>query len=420
VSGAVGGAVATHDAYAALRIPAVRRYLTGRVAWAMGQQMLNTAIGWQLYERTHSTLALGAVGLAQVIPVVVLALPVGRLVDRHNRRDMAVLSVLTFASCVLGLAAFSYAHLPLWIAYALLFVMGVAQSAHGPATSALFAQICPIEVYENANAWRSTTVQAFMLVGPLVGGTLLATSGATVTYVVAAALVLAFLVLLLRIPRPPSPPLPEVSPGSEARELRAGLDFVFGNQLMLSAITLDLFAVLFGGVSALLPVFAKDILHVGAVGLGGLRCATAAGAALMAFATTRLPPWRHAGRVLLYTVTGFALTIVVFGLSRNYWLSVTMLALGGAFDNVSAVIRMTLEQVVTPEALRGRVSAVNYVFIGLSNEMGEAESGGAAWLVGTTWAVVGGGLLALLVVGIVAWRAPALRRLGRLSELRPG
>jgi len=411
-------AVPGHDAYAALRIPSVRRYLTGRIAWALGNNMLATAIGWQLYDRTGSTLALGAVGLAQVIPVVVLALPVGRLVDRHNRRDMAVASVATFAACVLALAAFSYFRAPVWTAYLILFVMGVAQSAHGPATSALFAQICPIEVYENANAWRSTTVQLFMLVGPVVGGVALVASGATLTYLLAAATVVAFLVALLRIPRPPSPVPPPVEPGSEARELRAGLHFVFGNQLMLSAITLDLFAVLFGGVTALLPVFARDILHVDARGLGVLRAAPALGAFVLAFLTTRLPPWRHAGRVLLYTVAGFAVVTIVFGLSRSFWLSAVMLALAGGFDNVSALIRMTLEQLVTPEALRGRVSAVNYVFVGLSNEMGEAESGAAAWAFGPVAAVAGGGVAALLVVVLVAWRWPALRRLGRLSDLR--
>jgi MFS family permease len=381
--------------------------------------MLNTAIGYQLYDRTHSTLVLSMVGLVQVIPVVVLALPVGRLVDRHNRRDMAALSVATFAACCAGMVAFSVFDLPLWVAYALLFVMGVAQSAAGPSTSALFAQICPVEVYENANAWRSTTVQLFMSVGPMVGGTVLATAGAGWTYAAAGGLQLMFLVLLLRIARPPSPVVAPSEPGSQARELRAGLDFVFGNQLMLSAITLDLFAVLFGGVTALLPVFAKDILHVGAIGLGGLRTATSIGAGFMAFITTRLPPWRRAGRTLLIVVVGFAVTTIIFGLSKIYWLSVAMLALAGAFDNVSAVIRMTLEQVVTPEALRGRVSAVNYVFIGLSNEMGEAESGAAAWLLGPVGAVVGGGLVALAVVGIVAWKSPQLRRLGRLAELRP-
>jgi len=408
-----------HDAYAALRLPSVRRYLVGRVAWAAGQQMLNTAIGWQLYERTHSTLALALVGLVQVIPVVVLALPVGRLVDRHNRRDMAVLAVAIYAAALLGLVAFSYLDAPLWIAYAMLFVLGVAQAAQGPATSALFAQICPLELLENANAWRSTTVQFFMLTGPLIAGGLIKVSGATLTYAVAAGAAVAFLVALLRIPRPPTPVVLALDAASEARELRAGMHFVFRSPLLLSAITLDLFAVLFGGVNALLPVFAKDILHVDAFGLGILRGATAAGAALTAFVTAHLPPWRHAGRVLLTTVAGFSIATIVFGLSRHLWLSAAMLALAGGFDNVSAVIRMTLEQVVTPEALRGRVSAVNYVFIGLSNELGETESGTAAFVFGTVPAVVGGGVVALLVVAWVAWRWPELRRLGRLSDLRP-
>jgi MFS family permease len=411
--------VSQHDAYAALRLPNVRAYLIGRVAWALGNTMLQTTIGWQLYELTRSALALGIVGLVQVIPVVVLALPVGRLVDRHNRRDMATLAIGVYAACVVALMLFSWMRVPVSWFYVAFFVMGVANSAAGPATSALFAQICPPEHLVNANAWRSTTVQLFMLAGPVVGGFVLAASNATVTYAISAAAIVAFLLALLRIPRPPSPPrAPPGEPGHEARELRAGLRFVFSNQLMLSAITLDLFAVLFGGVNALLPVFARDILHTDARGLGVLRGAQAAGAFAMAFLTTRLPPWKKAGHVLLYTVSGFAACTVVFGLSRSFGLSVLMLVLIGAFDNVSAVIRMSLEQLATPEALRGRVSAVNYVFIGLSNEMGEFESGFAAWAVGPMWAVAGGGLVALAVVAVVAWRWPALRHLGRLEDIR--
>jgi len=409
-----------HDAYAALRIPDVRRYLIGRIAWAVGNNMLQTAIGYQLYERTGSMLVLGLVGLVQVAPVVVLALIAGRLVDRHNRRDMAALAIGVYGACTLALALLSLVAGPVWSFFVVLFVMGVATSIAGPATSALFAQICPIELLVNANAWRSTTVQMFALAGPILSGVVLVASGAALTYALSAAAILGFLVALLRIPRPPSPPRPPpAEPGSEARELRAGLRFVFRNELLLSAITLDLFAVLFGGVNALLPVFAKDVLEVDARGLGVLRAAPALGAFVMAFVTTRLPPWRHAGRVLLYTVVGFALATIVFGLSRHFWLSVVMLVLAGGFDNVSAVIRMTLEQVITPEALRGRVSAVNYVFIGLSNEMGEFESGIAAWAFGPVVAVAGGGVAALLVVGLVAWRWPSLRRLGKLSELRP-
>jgi MFS family permease len=291
--------------------------------------------------------------------------------------------------------------------------MGITTSVIGAATSALFAQICPVEVFENANAWRSTSVQAFAAIGPYLGGLIIvATGGATLAFAIAAASIFTFLVALLRIPRPADPKRVQQT------ELRAGLRFVFGSQLLLPAITLDLFAVLLAGSIALLPVYARDILHVGADGLGGLRLAPSVGATLMAFVTTRLPPWKRAGRVLLVTVAGFALATIGFGLSRSYWLSWTMLLLTGAFDNVSAIIRMTLEQVVTPDALRGRVAAVHNVFIGLSNEMGEFESGLTAWAFGPVASVVGGAVAALAVIGIVAWRWPALRRLGRMADLR--
>ncbi len=413
-----------HDAYAALRIPAVRRYIIGRIAWALGSQMLATAVGWQIYERTRSVLALGLIGLVQVVPVVALALPAGRLVDRRNRKDVALLTVALHALCALAFVGYSVLHAPVWSAYLIFFVQGVATSAGGPATSALFAQICPPEHFVNANAWRSSSFQLSATVGPaLAGFTIAASGGASIVYVLDAVAVLGFLGVLLSLPRPPLPPRhagdEDGTPGAAARELRAGLRFVFATDLLLAAITLDLFAVLFGGATALLPVYARDVLHVGPLGLGWLRAAPAVGALAMALVTTRLPPWQRSGRVLLWTVAGFGAATLVFGLSRWFWLSWLMLMLTGVFDNISVVIRMTLEQLVVPEALRGRVSAVHNVFIGLSNEMGEFESGVAAWAVGPVLAVAGGGLGTLLVVGFVAWRWPGLRRLGRLSELRP-
>jgi hypothetical protein len=201
-------------------------------------------------------------------------------------------------------------------------------------------------------------------------------------------------------------------------ELRAGLRFVFATDLLLSAITLDLFAVLLGGATALLPVFARDVLHVGARGLGWLRAAPSLGALSMAVVTTQLPPWRHAGRALLFAVAGFGVATLGFGLSRSFALSMIFLAATGLFDNVSVVIRLTLEQVVTPDRLRGRVSSVHYVFIGLSNEMGEFESGATAALLGPLGSVVLGGVGTLAVVALVAWRWPALRKLGALADLR--
>jgi MFS family permease len=379
--------------------------------------MLGVAIGWQIYDRTSSPLALGLVGLSQIVPVVALALPVGQLVDRRNRRDLAALANLALAACAVALALISRFGAPIWTIYPTLFLLGVASSFETPSAIALLGQIVPVEDFGNANAWRSSSFQLAATVGPALAGALIALRGsATLVYWLAAAAGLTFAVVLRSIERPPTP-----SPAApRARgELKAGLRFVFATDLLLSAISLDLFAVLLGGATALLPMFARDVLGVGASGLGWLRAAPAMGALAMALATTQLPPWRNPGRALLITVSGFGLATLGFGLSRWFGLSMVCLALSGLFDNVSAVIRMTLEQVVTPDRLRGRVSAVHHVFIGLSNEMGEFESGATAALLGPVGSVVLGGLGTLAVVALVAWRWPALRRLGPLAALRP-
>jgi MFS family permease len=407
----------SRDGFAALRIPAVRRYILGRIAWAMGSQMLAVSVGWQIYDRTRSMLALGLVGLVQVVPVVLLALPAGHFVDRHNRRDVAILGTGLTSACVGALYLISRTGAPIELMYAVLFVMGVATSFTAPAVSSLMAQITPKQLFVNANAWRSTTFQLAASIGPALGGLTIAWSGdATMAYAVALASVLSFLVVLGTLPRPPTP---LVRHDAARDELRAGLRFVFGTELMLAAITLDLFAVLLGGATALLPVFARDRLGVGPEGLGWLRAAPSLGALAMALVTTRLPPWRHTGRALLVSVAGFGAATIVFGLSRDFALSFVALFVAGVFDNVSVVIRLTLEQLITPDQLRGRVSAVHHVFIGLSNEMGEFESGVTAALVGPVASVVGGGVGTLLVVLLVATKWPALRRLGRLEEITP-
>ena len=406
------------DAYASLRVPAVRRYIAGRSFALLGRQMLGVAIGWQIYDRTSSTLALGLVGLVQIVPVFALALRAGHSIDRRNRRDLAIVANVAVALCAAALAAISHTRAPIWTIYPTLFLLGAASAFEGPATAALLAQLVPAEHFGNANAWRSTTAQLAATIGPAIAGALIAVAGsATRVYLLDAILGGVFTIVLATLPRPPTP-APRPLAARDRHELRAGLRFVFSTELLLSAITLDLFAVLLGGATALLPVFARDVLHVGASGLGWLRAAPSLGALVMALATTRLPPWRHAGRALLVTVAGFGLATLGFGLSRSFALSMVFLALTGLFDNVSAVIRMTLEQLVTPDRLRGRVSAVHYVFIGLSNEMGEFESGATAWLLGPVGSVLLGGLGTLLVVALVAWRWPALRRLGRLADLR--
>jgi MFS family permease len=404
------------DALVALRLPGVRRYIGGRAVASLGQQALSTAVGWDIYDRTHSTVALGLVGLVQVVPVIVLALPAGGLIDRTNRRDVTIAAFAMHAVAALFLACAARTAAPILMIYLALLVNGVARSVSGPAASALFAQTVPPEHFVNANAWRSTSFELASTVGPAIAGPLIAmTAGASWVYVLAAVGVLAFAVVAWTIPRPPMPPISAPRPGGWSR----GLRFVFGTDLLLAAITLDLFAVLFGGATALLPVFAEDILKVGPSGLGLLRAAPAIGAMTMAVITTRIRPWRHSGKVLLIAVFGFGAATIVFGRSQAFVLSFIALLLTGVFDNVSVVIRLTLEQLIVPEELRGRVGAIHNVFIGLSNEMGELESGLAAAAIGTVPAVVVGGLMTLGVVGFAAWRWPVLRRLGPMRDLRP-
>jgi MFS family permease len=407
----------SHDGFAALRLPTLRRYIVGRTAASLGMHMLVTAVGWDIWARTHSLMALATVGLMQVLPVLLFALPAGQLIDRHNRKTAALLANLVHLAAAIMIAVGSLTQAPLTLLYAALLVNGVARSASSPAGNALFAQLTPVEVLLNANAWRSTSFEVAAVLGPALAGLVIWLSGgATLVYALNAAGALLFTLVLVGLPRPPTP---GASRGPLVTELMAGLRFVFRTPLMLSALTLDLFAVLFGGATALLPVFADEILHVGPAEFGLLRAAPAIGAVVMAVVTTHLLPWQRSGRVLLWTVAGFGASIVVFGLSRWFWLSFVALLATGVFDNISVVIRLSLEQLIVPEALRGRVGAVHNVFIGLSNEMGEFESGLAAALLGPAPAVIVGGVITLAVVGLTAWRWPQLRRLGRLADVRP-
>ncbi len=395
----------------------MRAFAGGRIISVLGAQMLDVAVGWQLYARTHSAFALGMVGLAQVIPVVLLALPAGAAADRFDRRRMGMLAQSGMALCALGLALASWTTAPIWTLYALLFFTGVCGTFSRPAMSSLLAQMVPRAEFAHANAWLSSGFQIGATAGPALGGFVIAaTGGASAVYFIDAAAAMLFVAALASIPPSAVRPL-EKSSRDEPR-LSAGLRFVFRSKILLPAITLDLFAVLLGGATALLPIYAKDILRTGARGLGLLRAAPSFGALLAALVQTRLPPWRNVGRVLLSCVTIFGIATIVFGLSRSLPLSLVALAVLGGFDNVSAVIRSTLEQVVSPDALRGRIAAIHWVFIGLSNEMGDFESGLAAGLFGAIPAVVGGGIGTLLVVAVVRFAWPELWRLDRIEDAR--
>jgi len=405
-------AEARHDPYAALRLPDYRRLMVAAVASSIGGEIQAVAVGWELYERTRSPMVLGLVGLVQILPVYALALPAGHAADRHSRTRIFVMAQGVLAVATLGLAAFSFGRGPIWIAYACLALTGVGQSFLRPARWSLMPQVVPRKHLQSAITWNSTSWQFAAIVGPAIGGLILARSGGAGWAFLAnaaLALVAAASIASIRAPRAPVHAEP-TSLGS----FLAGFKFVWSNDLILATITLDLFAVLLGGATALLPMFASDILHVGPVGLGWLRSAESIGAVMMAVGLAHRRPFRRAGPALLAAVAVFGLAMIGFGLSTDIRLSFLMLLIAGAVDNISIVVRSTLVQVLTPDTMRGRVSAVNGLFIGTSNELGGFESGlTAAWF-GPVASVVGGGIGTILVVVAVAVLWPGVRRLGAI------
>jgi MFS family permease len=405
------------DSYAALRHPFVRSFAIGRFAAIAGWQMINVAVGWQLYERTGDAWALGLVGVAELTPVLFLMVVAGNAADRYPRRNIGIFAHAVLTLAAMGLMLLSWLSGPTWAIYALLFMVGTARAFASPSVNTILPQLLAPAEFANANAWLSSTFQLAAITGPAVGGMLIAATGsATLSFAVAAVGQLVFILMLRTMPVRVPPPS---SSRRSASEVFAGFRFVRANPLFLSAITLDLFAVLFGGAVALLPIYAKDILQVGPAGLGYLRAAPGLGALSMALITTRLKPWKRPGLVLLWAVAGFGLASIAFGLSRSFPLSLFCLFLTGVFDNVSVVIRLTLEQTITPDHLRGRVSAINYVFIGFSNEFGAFESGATAAMFGPTPSVVGGGAATLMVVVMVRAIWPQLVRIGPLHSLTP-
>jgi MFS family permease len=407
----------THNPYAALSAPWFRRFLAGHIVSVLGQGMLAVAVGWELYDRTGSAFALGIVGLAQVIPLIVFVLPAGQLADRVDRRLVLIAAEGAILIASLGLALASSRQAPIWVYYALLVLYGAGRTFALPAKQAIMPNLVSRETLTNAVAWNSGGWQAADMLGPALGGWLVAwTGGAAAVYAVCGAAAAAFILLVSRIQVTQSAPVTAKPTWSELLE---GVRFVRNSPVLLAAMSLDLFAVLLGGVIALLPIYAKDILQVGPAGLGWLRAAQSLGAVGMSVALAHRGPFRHAGRTLLLAVTAFGIAIIVFGLSRNFALSLGALILAGAFDAVSVVIRLALSQLHTPDPLRGRVSAVNSLFIGMSNELGEAESGFLAGLIGPVGAVVAGGVAVIGVVGAVATTWPELRNMRQLSAPQP-
>lgn len=376
--------------------------------------MQTVAIGWELYDRTNSALALGGVGLAQVLPMILLTLIAGDVADRRDRKLTMLLAVLLLTLCSLTLAVLSWSKGAVVLIYTCLVITGIARAFLKPASDALMWQLIPVSAFTNAATWNSSSFQLASVIGPALGGFGIALlKGATGVYVLAAIAGLMCLILTVAISKQQT--IVSREPIS-LQALSAGAKFVWQNQLILAAITLDMFAVLLGGAIALLPIFAKDILHVGPLELGYLQAAPSIGALLMSVVLAYLPPLRKAGPALLWSVVGFGFATIIFGLSRWFWLSLLMLVLSGALDTISVVIRHTLVQIRTPDHLRGRVAAINNVFISASNELGGFESGLTAALFGPIISVVGGGIGTIVVVIAVAAIWPGIAKLGALQE----
>src|SRR5215470_14490666 len=327
-------------------------------------------------------------------------MPAGQVADRSDRRKILMSATALAVIASLGLAAVGMlASVSVILIYACLFLNGIARAFQGPARSSLMPQLVPEQIFGNAVSWYVSGFELSSMTGPAIAGL------GNVIY----------LVMLATLTRRSYAAESKDSQAS-LRTLVAGFRYVWNTRLLLGAMSLDLFAVLFGGAVALLPVYAKDILAVGPAGFGALQAAPSLGAITMAMLTTHLPPFKKAGRALLWAVAGFGVATIVFGFSRNFWLSLAMLFLTGAFDNISVVVRQTLATLLTPDEMRGRVSAVNGMFISASNELGRFESGGVAALLGPIFSVVSGGVGALVVVATVALSSPQLRRFGRLDS----
>jgi MFS family permease len=403
------------DPYAALRFYNFRLLIFGRFCGQIAEAMISVAVGWELYERTRDPFALGLVGLVQVIPVLLLSLFGGYMADTYDRRRITLYSQWVLVGCAVGLLLVSLNQSDLVILYGLLAVVGVAKAFNNPAEGALTPQTVPPEFYYSAATFNSAVWQLSAIMGPAAAGLLIAFAGnAAPVYVANILGGLIFIVTLMMLKLKSSAEKREVEPPLQS--LREGVRFLRNTPLIVAAITLDMFAVLFGGAVFLLPVFASDILRVDSTGLGILRAAPSVGALLMAAYLSRRGPFRHSGRVLLLAVAGFGLATIGFGLSQSFWLSVLLLGLTGALDNISVVIRSLLIYTYTPDAMRGRVNSVNMIFIGASNELGGFQSGVAGALLGAVGAVVFGGTMSILVVGLIAWFSPELRRMDRIQK----
>jgi MFS family permease len=408
------------DPISALRHRGFLIYLIGGLISNAGSQMRIVAAQWEITIREPDprklALDLGYIGLTLVLPVLLFALPAGAAADRFSRRWLIVIAQVGLALCGVGLAWASFYQAHLFFIYFLLFGTGIFRALGWPASSAIVTGLVPSRVFSNAATWRSNAYQLASTVGPLTGGFLLALWHPYLVFLIDAATSIVLAVCMLFVK--PKPQERIIEPHSW-RALWQGIHFLRRQPIILSTMTLDMVAVLFGGVVALLPIFATQVFSEGAVGLGWMRAMPALGSIVMGFVIAMRPPIRHGGRTILITVCVFGIATIIFGLTKSFPVSLTALFVLGAADNISVVIRQTVLQLLTPDSMRGRVTAVSVIFIGSSNELGEFESGVAASFLGLVPAVVFGGVMTLATVAVVSTMWPELLRLGSLEHLEP-
>jgi len=403
------------DAYAVWRIANFRRFISGRFFLTFAIQMQSVIVGWQVYDLTHDPYSLGLIGLAETGPFLAVALFAGHVADIFNRKAIISITASIYVVCAALLFYFSF-NMVEWYAisgvlplYGIISFTGLSRASFYPAQAAYMAQIVPRHLYTNSSTWNSTVWHIAAVSGPAAGGLIYGFAGMHTAFLCVVAISSFSLMFFFSTKKVP---LPERTKNEGIfSSLTTGIKFVFRNQVLLGALALDMFGVLFGGAVALLPVFASEILHVGPQGLGFLRAAPAFGAVVMAMLLAYHPPLHRSGVKLLYAVGGFGCCIIFFALSGNFWLSLILLILSGMFDNVSVIIRGTILQMFTPDEMRGRVASVNSLFIGSSNELGSFESGLAARLMGLVPSVIFGGGMTVLIVLSTTRFAPKLRRM---------
>ena len=403
------------DVYASLKIKDFRWFVFARFILTFAIQMQSVIVGWQVYQITHDALSLGLIGLSEALPFLIISLFAGHVADNYKRKRIIILSNIAYFFCGISLLFVSTSFKSILLTqgaapiYLIIVIAGLTRGFMSPAQGAFAAQLVPPELFGNASTWNSLAWQSAEVLGPAAGGLIYGFFGPGTAYTVVSAMSFIGIIFFNVIK---NKGFPEKKAYESIRQsLSTGLKFVFKNEIILSALTLDMFAVFFGGAVSVLPIFADRVLHIGAKGLGLLRAAPAVGEIIMSVIQVNFPPFKNAGRNLLICVFGFGISIILFALSKNFILSMTLLFIGGLFDNVSVVIRATIIQLFTPNEMRGRVSAVNGIFIGSSNELGSFESGLAAKLMGLVPSVIFGGSMTLVVVAVIKRFAPKLKTL---------